>query len=126
MTSPRNLTDPFDLLDTDTKVAPILPKSKLDGMIDRALTLPQIEAPARRPAPFLEGRKGWWSGGLATAACMILLLTLFPLNQTMVKRTLPATHTATATATTGKTGSQIQEDATEISNMMIYDSLEGY
>jgi len=122
MTLQPNLTDPFELLDTDAKIVPILPKSRLDAMIDQAVTAKQIEAPQPKASSLIYGRKGWWSGGLATAACLILLLTLFPMNQTIVKNAMnPA-----ATSVSAKSEKQIQEDAIEISDMMLYDTLEGY
>ncbi len=122
MTLQPNLTDPFELLETDAKVVPILPKSRLDAMIDHAVTAKQIEAPQPKASSLIYGRKGWWSGGLATAACLILLLTLFPMNQTVVKNVIQPAH-MTASSTSEK---QIQEDAIEISDMMLYDTLEGY
>ncbi len=63
------LHDPFDLLDTDIKVAPILPASKLDEMVTRAMTSPQMVplpvASAIRPAYRVYG-------GIAIAACLLL------------------------------------------------------
>lgn len=123
MTLQPNLTDPFELLDTDAKIVPILPKSRLDDMIARAATAKQIEAPRAKPSSLIYGRKGWWSGGLATAACLILLLTLFPMNQTVVKNVIQPAHMTAASSTPEK---QIQDGAVEISDMMLYDTLEGY
>lgn len=118
MTSPHNpidkLTGPFDLLDADTNVTPVLPKNKLDHMIETALTHTQIAAPqaaAKRPATL-----GWWSGGLATAACLILLLTLFPV-ETTTKSVQNASIRTTATTA---------DDLSDISEIMFYDSLEGF
>ena len=63
--------DPFNLLDTDARVVPFLPKNKLDAMVEKALAQPQEKSrTVTRPA-----RKFLWSGtGFAVAACLLLLI----------------------------------------------------
>ncbi|HNQ91864.1 MAG TPA: hypothetical protein PKI93_02925 [Alphaproteobacteria bacterium] len=117
MTSqPNPINDPFDLLDTDAKVVPILSKTRLDEMIDQALTREQVMHPQRQSS-WMSG-KVWWSGGLATAACLILLLTLFPQNTVKQFATPVSIQTEQA--------SSFSDDANDISEMMFYDSLEGF
>ncbi len=63
------LHDPFDLLDTDIKVAPILPASKLDEMVARATEQPQMAAIEVKKASAPSYRL---YGGIAIAACLLL------------------------------------------------------
>lgn len=110
------INNPFDLLETDAKIVPILSKSKLDEMIGNALTHEQVMRPQKQSSWF--SGKGWWSGGLATAACLILLLTLFPQNTTK--------QFATPASVKSDQSSTLTDEADDISEMMFYDSLEGF
>lgn len=122
MTSPSNpIKNPFDLLDTDANVVPILSKDKLNSMIAEAVTHEQALKPATPKVTW--AKTGWWSGGLATAACLILLLTMFPQNT--VRQLDQSTPVNTASQSTAAT-SQTDDTDLEISEMMFYDTLESF
>lgn len=117
MTSQHNPAhDPFTLLDTDVKISPVLTKSRLDEMIGHALSHEQINKPRFQKSTWLSG-KGWWSGGLATAACLILLLSIFPQS--------PAPNKAQTNALAEQSIST-SDDVDEIADMMFLDTIEGY
>lgn len=123
----REIIDPFDLIDMEANVAPILPKNKLDAMVANALTHAQISAPAQNRTPTISWTKtGWWSGGLATAACLILLLTIFPKNtiQQLDHKTVQPTQAITVSQNQDSTS--LDSDEFEISEMMFYDTLNGF
>ncbi|MDY0029390.1 MAG: hypothetical protein RBR86_05560 [Pseudobdellovibrionaceae bacterium] len=131
MTSQHNLTsdlnDPFDLIDMESNVAPILPNNKLDAMVTNALTHAQVSAPAQNRPPTISWTKtGWWSGGLATAACLILLVTIFP-KSTIQQLDHNAMQSAQAISVSQiETRSSQDGDEFEISEMMFYDTLNGF
>ncbi|HPQ51094.1 MAG TPA: hypothetical protein PLE43_06710 [Alphaproteobacteria bacterium] len=125
MTLPHTLIkDPFDLLETDNNVVPVLPKNKLATMIDQALTHEQMMRPQQKKTTVTFSKTGWWSGGLATAACLILLLTLFPQN------TINQFEKTATSPTISKQLPQLdiasEEVQFELSEMMFYDTLEGF
>lgn len=65
MTDTRNYLDP-----AYGPVVPMIPKARLDQMLDLAVTQPQ-----HKVAPFFLKRHPLvWSGSLATAACLILVV----------------------------------------------------
>ena len=74
------LHDPFDLLDTDIKVAPILPASKLDDMVTRAMVTPQM-----MPLPVTSTPRHSYRiyGGIAIAACLLLTFGFLSTNTTV-------------------------------------------
>ena len=71
------LHDPFDLLDTDIKVAPILPASKLDEMVARAVAQSQMDA---LPTKTKAGFSYRLYGGVAIAACLLMTFGFLSLN----------------------------------------------
>lgn len=65
MTDTRNYLDP-----AYGPVVPMIPKARLDQMLDLAVKQPQ-----HKSTPFFLKRHPMiWSGGLATAACLILVV----------------------------------------------------
>lgn len=133
MTSPL---DPFDLLDTDISVVPVLPKTKLSAMVDAAVFHPQIEKTA--PRPLAQMRKGRWSGGLAMVACLVLLVTILPVRTDLFVENTPSpaqtveTHSRTTTTlaasggVTAPAAAQDEDASFDVSAIMFYDTLEGY
>lgn len=107
--------DPFNLLGTDTRVVPLLPKNKLDAMVAKALTRPQ-EKPhfVTRPA-----RKVLWSGtGFAVAACLLLLIS--------GTSTIPPEITTSETAVLVSDANQTTLDETDsdLGDMLVLATLE--
>lgn len=109
-----SLQDPFDLLETDSKVVPILPKSKLNAMVDHALTHGQMKrVPHASVSPF-----GMWSGGFAAAICaafafLFLTPSVPTIEKGQVASTVHAAHTQLA-----------NEDADEFADLIVLDTLE--
>ncbi len=122
---PDLIKDPFDILDMDSKIVPMMSKDKLSGMIDHALKHEQIIAPVRNQPRVSFSKTGWWSGGLATAACLILLLTLFPIPKTPVHQTQDtATPLVSAHVPTSTTSDD--DDAFTVGDIMLYDTLDSF
>ncbi|GEM_PF-1707288 len=122
------IKDPFDILDMDSKIVPMMSKDKLSGMIDHALEHEQIVAPVTRRPEIIFSRTGWWSGGLATAACLVLLLTVFPMPQTPIQK-VQDTATLTPSMTTqisGTASSFNEDDDLTVSDLMLYDTLDSF
>ncbi|MCB1558315.1 MAG: hypothetical protein KDJ50_05260 [Alphaproteobacteria bacterium] len=135
----NDIKDPFDLLDKTTNVVPVLSKGALESMITKALEHEQIAPPAdKRNASFTfnaswSQKVGWLSGGIALAACLILMLAILPNLSTPLQ---PLQNTGTTLAQVEKpiAVAQIDNDTSdldaeeefEISEMMFYDTLYGF
>jgi len=106
-----SLHDPFDLIKADKdmdNISPFLAQNKIDQMVNTALAHPQL-APRKTGAT----RKTLWSGGLATAACLILLLTFFSPSQISIPQNTIA--------------AQMQgDDLNEFSELVMLDTWESY
>lgn len=114
MSLPR---DPFDLIETGNNmdnIIPFLAPNKINHMIDTALSHQQL-TPQKKPAFLM--RKTWWSGGLATAACALLLLSFMPSPN--VLPTGAPNKVAQQTASTA-------DDINEFSELVMLDTWERY
>lgn len=111
-----SLQDPFDLITPDNdmeNVIPFLPQAKIDHMIEAALRHQQLPAPAM---PTIFSNKVWWSGGLATAACVLLLLFVSPIQvQNLSKGGIYASITNTQA-----------DDLGDVNEMVMLDTLDTY
>lgn len=107
-----SLHDPFDLIKTDKdmdNIVPFLAPNKINQMVDIALARPQLSP--RKPWAAMLSHKSVWSGGLATAACIALLLTFFSPAQ------IAAPQNTSQTA---------YEDISEFSELVMLDTLDRY
>lgn len=112
MSLPR---DPFDLIETGKSmdnIIPFLAPNKINHMIDTALSHQQL-TPQKKPAFLM--RKTWWSGGLATAACAILLLSF-----------MPSTNLFTLETATPQQTASTADDINEFSELVMLDTWERY
>ncbi len=78
------LSDPQDILRSDIQVTPLLPRTRLESMIDRALSMPQHRPiVAKNGLPQITRHNRWSdrgrvSGVLAAVACGVLFFTVNP------------------------------------------------
>ncbi|MEK7802687.1 MAG: hypothetical protein AAB276_09570 [Pseudomonadota bacterium] len=110
--------DPFNLLDTDTRVVPFLAKNKLDDMVAHALTQPQEKPhPVTRPA-----HKFLWSGtGFAVAACLLLLIS----GSHMAPPDINTTTTTTVVSDVGQIIlPTLDETDNDLGDMLVLATLE--
>lgn len=107
--------DPFNLLDTNARVVPLLPKNKLDAMVAKALTRPQEKPlPVARPT-----HKFIWSGtGFAVAACLLLLIS------GTSKTPLEITTAETAVLVSDANQTTLDETDSDLGDMLVLATLE--
>lgn len=109
-----SLHDPFDLIKQDgpdmDNVIPFLSNGKIDQMINTALAHQQL-APKRKG--IFSSRRVWWSGGMATAACILLLVFFAP---TQVLQPAPSQVAIQISA----------DDIGEFSELVMLDTLDTY
>ena len=101
MTDTRNYLDP-----AYGPVVPMIPKARLDQMVNLAVALPQHKA----TPSFLTRRPLIWSGSLATAACLMLVVTFTLFNYE------PASDDRDL----------FDDPSTEISEMILADAMEEF
>lgn len=110
-----SLNDPFDLIEKDKdmdNVIPFLAPNKINAMVDKALSHQQLPAKKKPWAKIV------WSSSMATAASVMLLLTILSPAQT------PQTSSP---ITASQLTMQINdEDANEFSELVMLETWERY
>ena len=120
-----SLHDPFDLLETNTRIVPVLAKNKLEAMVRHTLTTPQDIASKKGLAP----RHIWWSGISAAIAACLLLVVSNPQNRTpdFNPSGTPIIISETNTMTSPHTGirNASDDDENDFGDMVVLATLEG-
>lgn len=106
-----------DYLDpASCRVVPMIATSRLDGMVDVALSHPQLRGGPEQKSRFAPRPFGLLSGGVALAACLVLFIGIGLTRQEVAPPPLPlAVETAPA-----------DDPGQEVSELIFADMVDNY